>query len=196
MQQTSEPHTSVNSSITEFLDELKSQFTRTIDVKDSLDSKANNLITMAGAVATLFLGFGTFLIGQLQISDPIILGFALTFLMLEVVITIVGIWRAIGGYKLRDYYYPIVSEAFIHKEGEMKGKLNFDIINLFLNASQRELALHLIKTYMQYLRTNELANEEKAKLIEEAHWLYLIALIMIAPFALTIVIAILVSAVP
>ncbi len=47
----------------------------------------------------------------------------------------------------------------------------------------------MINQYLESMRTNYALNADKGKFIKQAHTLYLIALIMIAPFAFTLVIA-------
>jgi hypothetical protein len=183
---------SCNNASVEFLEEIKLQFAREIDVKERLDNKASNLITMAAAVTTLFMGFGAFLLKELEISNIVILGSGLTFLILEVIITIAGIWRAITAYGLKRYKYPIVVEPFRN----LKGELDDEEIRPFRTATKEEFQLHMINEYLDSMNTNFELNKKKAGLIKQAHILYLIALIMIVPFAFTIVIARIVAVVP
>jgi hypothetical protein len=48
-----------------FLSELKSQFEKLIDLKKSIDNKANTMITIAGSIVTLNVVAGTFLITRI-----------------------------------------------------------------------------------------------------------------------------------
>lgn len=170
----------------EFLEEVRLQFARKVEVKEKLDAKANNLITMAGAVTTLFLAFGAFILKELNVTNPVILGFGLLILVLEVVITIIGIWRAISAYRLRSFEYPMHENAFIN---ENTGELDPNKIDNFVTVSKQEFQLHMINEYLESMKTNSVHNSEKADLINQAYILYLISLIMIVPFAFTIVAA-------
>jgi len=59
------PSSSV-SSIEKFLEELKQQYLREFEVTNNLDSKANNIITISGTIATFLFGFGLFMIEKLN----------------------------------------------------------------------------------------------------------------------------------
>jgi hypothetical protein len=45
-----------------FFQELKDQYQKILDIKNTLEGKANNLLTISGTVGTLLFGFGTFFV--------------------------------------------------------------------------------------------------------------------------------------
>jgi hypothetical protein len=45
-----------------FREELKSEYEKDFELKERLDNKANNIVTMAGLVAAIFAGFITFVL--------------------------------------------------------------------------------------------------------------------------------------
>ena len=48
-----------------FLNELKSQFDKEMELRKNLDTKANTMITVASSVSTLLIAIGTFLMALL-----------------------------------------------------------------------------------------------------------------------------------
>ena len=50
----------------EFLEALRTQFERDTELKTKLDNKANNMITVSGTIATVFMGFGSFLLTKMD----------------------------------------------------------------------------------------------------------------------------------
>ena len=55
-----------NSATNLFLEELKYQYR----IKNTLDGKANTLLTISGTVATLLFAFGTFFIDKISVHYP------------------------------------------------------------------------------------------------------------------------------
>lgn len=168
----------------DLLQELNQQFARELNVKSILDSKASGIITMAGAVTTLFMGFGIFLLRDISPSIPLLFYLGVVFLMAEILITINAIRFAVNSYRLREFTYPIMHMAFF--KGEI---IDPEAVEEFTNAEKAEFQDHMIEEYLTSLRANNQSNAEKAELIKTAQQLYLLALSMIPPFALIVVLA-------
>lgn len=169
----------------DLLKELDSQFRREMEVKSKLDDKASAIITMAGAVTTIFMGFGIFLLRDVTTQSISILVSGSLFLLSEVILTTCAIRFAINAYKLREYMYPMVHTAFFRPEGTY----NEEMVQRFVAVSEKDFQLHMIEQYLNSIRNNNRANGDKAVLVNTAQRLYLLALSMIPPFVLTIVIA-------
>jgi hypothetical protein len=54
-----------NPSAKALFEEVKQQYNNEFARKGTLETKANNIITIAGTIATLLFGFGTFLVDKL-----------------------------------------------------------------------------------------------------------------------------------
>ena len=50
--------------------ELKGQYEKILDIKNALEGKANNLLTISGTVVTLLFQFGYFFVDKIGIHYP------------------------------------------------------------------------------------------------------------------------------
>ena len=97
----------------EHLEELlKNRYEQEFQRKETLDSKANNMMTIASTVATLYSGFGVALVTQLfkialQLSTPVIL------LLIGIVILLGSIFLSTRAYMLREYEYAFNFKSFV-----------------------------------------------------------------------------------
>ena len=81
-----------------------------------LDSKASSTISMAGTIATLFMGFGSFLLTRIEPSKYDILIPASVILMIEVILSTITIKYSMDSYKLQNYKYVMGAEHFFDSE--------------------------------------------------------------------------------
>jgi hypothetical protein len=81
----------------DFLAELKSQFEKEIDLRKTLDSKANTMITVASGISTLLIAIGTFLISRI-VDKNAYYGISIAILAIGIVLAIIGIWFFIQSY--------------------------------------------------------------------------------------------------
>ena len=167
----------------EFVAELKDAYTKELDIKSKLDTKSNSMISMSGTIATLFMGFGAFLIKDIPTSKLEIIIPATIILMAEVILTTLTIRYSIAAYKLREYYYPLTHDKFIDKED----KYNVEMIETFQNATKKEFNEHLIKEYLKGIKSNVIQNNDKSNKINIAQKFFLIALSLIPVFSLLII---------
>jgi|ERR1700730_14332141 len=112
-----------------FLNELKSQFEKEIDLRKNLDTKANTMITVASGISTLLIAIGTFLITRI-VDKNVFYGISIGILAGGIVLTVIGIWFFIKSYSVRKYKYPIGHEHFFDENGMYKKKLVADVRNL------------------------------------------------------------------
>jgi hypothetical protein len=64
-----------------FLQELKDQYEKEFELKDALEGKANNILTISGLVATLLFGFGSFMIDKLGSSYEFLIPVTILLIM-------------------------------------------------------------------------------------------------------------------
>lgn len=164
--------------------ELRSQLERLIALKDRLDSKANNMITMSGTIATLFMGFGVFLLSDVDIEKNLCLSiFAGLILSAEVILTIFTIKYSLDSYKLRDYYHPIGYKAFYDEDND---RVDEDVLNDFAQRNTVEIENHLAKEYVKSIKSYEQQNKKQTIGINLAQRSFLIAIILIPIFAVVL----------
>jgi hypothetical protein len=66
-----ENNTKTNTSEEAFLEELKIQFDKLIDLRKALDGKASAMITVASGLITVSIAIGTFIVSQIVIKNDI-----------------------------------------------------------------------------------------------------------------------------
>jgi len=168
----------------DFLQELKTQFDRYVQLKERLDTKANNMIMMAGTIAVLFMGFGALLLSDVKFASnygfPIIASGAL---VVEVILTMITIKCALDSYKLREYDHPISFQTFYRGK---QNKQKDDVIDLFRNATDDEIEEHFITEYLKCIRSYEIQNDEQTNGINTSQKAFVGAVIMIPIFAVFI----------
>ena len=153
--------------------ELELQLERFIQLKDRLDNKANNMIAMTGTIATLFMGFGIFLLSDVDISDNnwIFVCLSAITLMAEVGVTILTIHFALNSYKLRDYYHP-----FGFKKLEENGKFSDQKIQELNNMQNPDFNENMLYSYYEAVKSYENQNEKQTSGINNAQFTFKIAL--------------------
>ncbi len=159
--------------------ELELQLERFIQLKDRLDNKANNMITMTGTIATLFMGFGIFLLSDVTISEKNVIfvtASAIT-LMMEVFFTILTIRYALNSYKLREYYHPFGYKKFMNNE-------NFDLdkVKELRDMKNPDFDENIIYNYTESLKSYATQTKLQFEGINDAQKVFKIALYAIPVF--------------
>jgi len=153
--------------------ELELQLERFIQLKDRLDNKANNMIAMTGTIATLFMGFGIFLLSDVDILDNnrILVCLSAITLMGEVIATILTIHYALNSYKLRDYYHPFGFEKL-----EKNGKFSDQKIKELNDMKNPNFNENMLYSYYESVKSYETQNEKQVSGINNAQRTFKIAL--------------------
>lgn len=149
-----------NTAEKDFLAELKSQFDREIDIRKTLDTKANTMITVASGVSTLLIAIATFLIGRIVDRD-IYYGISILIFAIGIVLATIAIWRFIKSYALRSYKYPIGHEYFFVGD-EYQSKRVEDVRN-----KPQEFLDKIYKGYLESIKKASKLNGNKALSIEK-----------------------------
>lgn len=108
-----------NDSRKELLAELKEQNTRDLGLRETLDNKADKMIAMASAFATLLITLGTFLVSRIDVGntifflDIVILFFGLVFAGLSIAFSI-------NAFKVRTFDFPFGPDTYVKNE-KVKG---------------------------------------------------------------------------
>jgi hypothetical protein len=103
----------------DFLAELKSQFDKDIDLRKTLDNKANTMITVVSGITTLLIAIGTFLISRI-VEKNIVYDISIGILAWGVGLATVCIWYFVQSYSLRSYKYAVGHEYFFDEKGNYK----------------------------------------------------------------------------
>jgi hypothetical protein len=168
----------------EFFQEIREAYTKEHEIRSNLDDKANNMMSVSGTIATLFMGFGSFLLQNIPMTKLVIVVPAFIILMIEIILTTITIRYSMNAFKIRGYYYPVTYNAFFKN-----GKYDPMVVKLFITAEKDSFYQHFIGEYLTGIRTNVAHNLDKSKKIGFAQRLFLFALAMIPIFAFVIIIS-------
>lgn len=164
---------SPTNSVESFLEELTSQFNRLIDIKERLDNKANQLMTMAGTICTIFLGVGIFLLKSIVTTHPLfypmlsLFVIGMSFLIFSIVLSIIS-------YRLRDQTYPMGSDIFFEKCCYQK-----NIVDEYINADETEFKKLMIQEYLYSIKDAEKTISEKGTILKWSQVIFLVGLLVI-----------------
>lgn len=171
--------------VSEFVEELRLQFERYVQVKNRLDTKANNIIAMSGTIATLFMGFGVFLLQNVDFQTySKISEFASFSLILEIILTVLTIVFAFTSYRLREYTHPISFEKFFKQD---KKEPDPTKVKQFQDADSDQINEWAIDNYLKSIKSYEEQNNEQTKWIDYARFTFTGAIIIIPIFAFLII---------
>ncbi len=149
----------------DFLEELRAQHQREFDVKNALDNKANNTITMASTTGTLLMGFGVFLLSKINPQYEFF-GYAMLALIGGIVAIITSIGLSMLAYRLRDYRQIIIYRKFLSKDQSSKEKFDWNFVdNLIEEEKSDKFERRVVKDYLLSIRKNFKENESKANWI-------------------------------
>ena len=169
----SENNTNENAEKT-FLNELKCQYERDLDLKKTLDNKATNMITVASSIVTLNIAIGTFLISKINGIGAVYFS-TIAILFIVIGLALFSISRFISSYALRGYQYPFGHELFFEKN-----EYNVNLVEKVRGLPERELNDRLFKGYLKSIKTCAELNDDKATGIRGGQKVLIVALIGIA----------------
>lgn len=159
----------------EFLGELKSQFERDIDLRKTLDSKTNTMITMSSSIVTILIAIGTFLISKIEPKDGFYYYLAIGIFALGVTLATLCIILLTTSYFLRSYTYPMGHEKFFDNGTYKKEKAD-----KYIHASKEKFTDLMIQEYLVSIKTYAEMNSKRAETIKKGQKFLIPAIISIA----------------
>jgi hypothetical protein len=160
--------------------ELQREYDKTFELKDSLDGKANNMITISSAVATLLFGFGTFLVDRLaSISQniTIIIGLLAAGIILNIASMMLCIWVS----KISLYTYAIGQKVF---SSNNTNEFNTDELDNWKSLECDEFQDAMIESYLNAIRKNDIKNFNKAHKVKVSQFLFIFGIFTIPSLAI------------
>jgi hypothetical protein len=152
-----------------FLQELKEQYEKLFEITDALEGKANNLLTVAGLVATLLFGFGSFIVDKFDATYNMLTPVTI-LLMIGIVGNVISIFWSVMVFRIKDYLIAMDSKHFY----DQNGNINEQKVEEYRDEQDENVFTDtLIDTYLKCNRHNGLRNDEKAVKIKYAFWSFL-----------------------
>jgi hypothetical protein len=156
----------------QFITEIRTQFERDLSVKDTLDRKSVNMITLSSSVSTALIAIITFALTEKLIinnySSSVIVSIAFA-----IGISAIGLF--IWSYRLRDYQYPLGHEIFFEN-----GIYKKQIVKKWRTSTKEEFNDRIVEEYLSSIKTNAKSNKSKAIVLEYGQWLFLCSITMVS----------------
>jgi hypothetical protein len=146
------------------LDEMKDSYEREWTRKSTLESKANNNITVSGVVITLLFGFVAFIfphtngVPNVNAIVQIILG--------SIILNVICLLLSVLAFRMLNYDY-VFSATEKPILAEYKNSTDFEVVN------------NLIDQYHDAMIKNTKQNDTKSRLIGIAQWFLFAGIVLI-----------------
>ena len=162
-------------SVDEFLDELKNQYNRQHDIKNSLENKSSFLITVCGIVIPLLFGIGVFVIEKIDSNNYPLLIFLKVILGLIIGMNILAIVIAVLSTRIKKYQAPFLHSIFFTNSSN----INNSEVKSYTNLEQKEFNEKLIEQYLHSNKHNFEVNEKMTKYIRIGQYVFIISLVLV-----------------
>lgn len=162
--------------------ELKDQDLKQFELKNRLDGKASNLITISITTTTFLLGFGIFLLTNME-RTPEVFSIYSIFGISGIVATGLTVLFSTLSYTLKPYRYVMNVQTVFFDEN---GKYREDIVIKFRKASAEQFNDTMIEDYIKAIHENENTNDAKAGKIKFAQWFFVGAMVCMLLFVIMV----------
>jgi len=157
-----------------FLNELRIQFERQIDLRKNLDTKVNSMITLATGLITVNLAIAGFLVSK--ITDNFVVYYvSIGIFCVVIYFAINAIWKLVKVYEIKQYDYPIGYEYLFDAN-----EFDESMIDGVKNITESQYNDRMIKGYLNDIKSHEILNIEKVNGINEGQLWITRSLITIA----------------
>lgn len=150
------------------MNELKSEYSKDLELKNSLDNKANSTMTATITSSSLIITILTFLISRVETLN-ILFQILVVLFGIGLALIIVTMIYSFKAYKIRDYRFAIKRKIFF-KDDELDDKK----IDEKINRENRKLVKDRIKDYLKCLNHNTELNNLRAVFIQRSQIFFII----------------------
>lgn len=157
---------------------MRSLYEKEWDTKKTLESKANNIVAIAGTTVTLLFGFSTFAKDFLMPS----IYFPLYIIMASAISSAISIVISIFAIKTQFYYRPFSADIF-----KSESKIDQTKIEELKKKNDNELVSDIITNYIKALDKNRQENNKKVKRVMGAT-VFLISSIVLITIAIIVMV--------
>ncbi|HEY7695656.1 MAG TPA: hypothetical protein VIA08_00045 [Nitrososphaeraceae archaeon] len=157
----------------EFLGELKAQYEKEFELKNSLENKANYLLVASGIVAGLLFSFGANL--SEEFSKGVYFAYIIASLVIGTSLFVVAILCSALALKVSLYRYATIHKIFYNSDGTF----NEDNKTDYKSMGSDEFLDNRIDEYLRSNKQNFEKNEYKASKIKVAHRLFFTGMVTV-----------------
>jgi len=156
-----------------FLEELKIQYEKEFELKNSLETKANYSLASSGVIVGLLFTFAANLFNIFKNLPA--LPYISISLLIGVGLFIIAIFFSVQVSRIKQYHYATLHKYFFKNEGVFnegtKSEYKYMKLDDFLDDR--------IDTYLVANKINFEHNEDKARNVSRMHWLFFFGIISI-----------------
>lgn len=167
----------------DFLEALRFQYEKELELRNILDNKTSNIITMSSSIITISIAVSTFLLSKIEYQPHLIA--ALCMLAVVIGCATFAIYYLLKAYSLRKYRFAITSEKFFDN-----GRYNKDLAKKFLTIERERFAERMAEEYLTSINQNKESNGDKAGFLKNGqkslYWSLFILSILVG-FAVVVV---------
>jgi hypothetical protein len=153
-----------------FIQDLRSEYRNVFDLKSSLDTKANSIITASIISSSLLVSITTLFLTSIKSPNSIL--YPIIGLIIGVVLSVVTVLLSMEAYRIRGYMYSVVSSHFFDETGKL---IESNLVEI-REASKKEFYSSRIEDYLYALNHNEKENTRKAKIIIASQILFILSI--------------------
>jgi len=162
-----------------FVEALKAEYNAQFELKNSLEAKSGQLITVCGIVIPLLFGFSSLLVDK-SFNKQVLLFSLEVVLVIIITLEAASIFLSVWALRIQIYRHAFLPNAFFTED--KKGRL-IDLVekevNEFGKKDSEEIYDILIKEFLLSNKENLYQNDIKATKIQIAQYLFLIGLAMV-----------------
>jgi hypothetical protein len=173
-----------------FLEELKSEYLEGLELKNSLDSKANNILTASIASSTLLIAIGTFLLSTIPLTT-MLFGLSLSLFGAGIVFAVLAIFHSLKAFEIKGYVFAVKDNPFFDKEGN----IITEKVNEYRFKKKTDFIGERISDYLVCLRFNIRKNQRKASKIRQSQLFFVVAISLITAFLIVLLTSVVIFAV-
>lgn len=157
-----------------FFQELKDEYNAQFVLSNGLEGKSGQLITVCGIFIPLVFGFSSLLVNRTHIDPNMTLSLQI-LMILSLSFAVASIFISILAIRIQFYRHSFLPYSFYTEDGE----LNQSEIKEFGERDDQKFYDEMIGEYLESNKYNLKRNDEKARKIVIAEWLFLIALAIV-----------------
>jgi len=145
------------------------------DLREKLDNKLHNFVTITGTIATLSIGIALFVFDKISMSNPYHNHLVVTFLI-YLILFVGALIIGLRGYKPTKYtWYPNDSVKLIEEYRKLP--------------TERQVIRKAIGSYAKAANLNKDINAQKSQTCNKVFWLFILGILVMTIFSFFMILA-------
>jgi hypothetical protein len=165
-----------------FLEEVRRRYDSIHDLRKSIESKANSMISVSGTLVGLFFGFGYFIVQNLG-PEFVHIDIVAALLIIGISCTIIALLFSLYAYKVKKYLFVLPGGTFFDEEGEKtytveSGKKKYTLDEL-RGLGSNDFRNVMIDNYVEANEKNASINSDRTEHIWFSQWMLFVGILLV-----------------